>query len=157
VPADPGDGTVGGVTVLERALLGPHGPTSDLPRGVPVTLRARLRFDTEVDSPQVHFTVLAEDRTVVYEMRSRIGHTHRAFRAGEVADAEIAFTPQLAGGSFRFVLTVTSRDGRHVLHRDPSGLLVYVPPPLGTSGVADLDATITLDGEVLTDHPDVSL
>ena len=152
-----GDDLHGGVSVVSRELVGPGGPASALPPGVPVTLRTRLRFDRDVDSPLVHFTVLAEDRTVVYEMRSRLGHGHRRFAAGTEADATVGFTPQLAGGSYRFLVTVTSNDGRGVLHRDETGLLVYVPPPLGTSGVVDLGATIALDDEVLTDHPDVRL
>ena len=44
------------MTILERELLGPDGPTDRLDPGVPVRLRVRLRFDAEVDSPQVHFT-----------------------------------------------------------------------------------------------------
>jgi lipopolysaccharide transport system ATP-binding protein len=155
--AHAGEGYVGGVELVERQLIGPDGPTNHLPPGVPVRLRCRLRFTTDIDSPLVHFTVLAEDRTVVYEMRSVINRQGRRFAAGDEADADIAFTPQLAGGSFRFLVTVTSADGRDVLHRDNTGLLVYVPPPLGTSGVADLGATITLDGEPLTDYRDVAL
>lgn len=41
--------------------------------------------------------------------------------------------------------------------RDSTGLLVYVPPPLGTSGVSDLRASISLDGDTLNDYPDVQL
>ena len=145
------------ITVVDRQLHGPSGPTDHLPPGVPATVSARLRFNAPTDSPQVHFTVLAEDGTVVYEMRSVINREHRVYQAGEEAKVEVAFTPQLAGGSFRFLLTVSSRDGREVLHRDDVGLFVYVPPPLGSSGVADLAATIRLDGEVLSDYPDVGL
>jgi ABC-type polysaccharide/polyol phosphate transport system ATPase subunit len=151
------DADAGAVTVLERGLLGPEGATNHLPPGIPATVTARLRFDSPTDSPQVHFTVLAEDGTVVYEMRSVINRHHRRYEAGEEARVEVAFTPQLAGGSFRLQLTVSSRDGRQVLHRDDIGLLVYVPPPLGSSGLADLAATIRLDGEVLNDHSDVNL
>jgi hypothetical protein len=151
------EGVIGGVRVAQRELLGPEGPTSSLARGVPTRLRAHLHFDIDVDSPQVHFTVLAEDRTVVYEMRSVINRRHQRFAAGEETDVEIAFTPQLAGGSFRLLLTITSLDGRSVHHRDTTGMLVYVTPPLGTSGVADLEATVRLGGEVLSDYPDVAL
>ena len=152
-----GEGYAGGVDVVERELLGPEGPTRQLRRGVPVTLRCRLRFDRRIDSPLVHFTVLAEDRTVVYQMRSVLNHEHRRYDAGEEATVDIRFTPQLGGGSFRFMVQVTSVDGRDVLYRETTGMLVYVPPPLGTAGVADLDATITLDGTVLTDYPDITL
>ncbi|MGI8663300.1 MAG: ABC transporter ATP-binding protein [Acidimicrobiales bacterium] len=151
------EGVIGGVEVSFRELLGPNGPTSRLPRGVPSKLRVRLHFDITVDSPQIHFTVLAEDRTVVYEMRSVLNRSHQRYEAGDDADVEIDFTPQLAGGSFRFLLTVTSLDGRSVHHRDTMGMLVYVTPPLGTSGVADLQASIRLGEEILSDYPGVAL
>ena len=151
------EAVVGGVSITERELLGPDGPSNRLRKGEPTRLRAKLHFDIAIDSPQVHFTVLAEDRTVVYEMRSAINRRHRRFEAGDEAESEVAFTPQLAGGSFRFMLTVSSVDGRSIHHRDTTGMLLYVTPPLGTSGVADLAATISLDDEVLTDHPEVSL
>jgi ABC-type polysaccharide/polyol phosphate transport system ATPase subunit len=147
----------GTVSVIERQLLGPDGPTDHLPPGVPATVMARVRFHAAADSPQVHFTVLAEDGTVVYEMRSVIGRQHRRYEAGEEAQVEVSFTPQLAGGSFRLQLTVSDRDGRSVLHRDDMGLVVYVPPPLGSSGVADLRAAIRLDGQLLSDYSDVQL
>jgi ABC-type polysaccharide/polyol phosphate transport system ATPase subunit len=152
-----GQGPVGGVTVIDRQLIGPDGVTDHLPPGIPARVRARLRFDVAADSPQVHFTVLAEDGTVVYEMRSVINRHHRQYDVGEEAEVDISFTPQLAGGSFRLLLTVSTRDGRQVLHRDDVGLFVYVPPPLGSSGVVDLAATIRLDGDVLSDHPQVEL
>ncbi len=148
-------GLAGAVSVVARQLIGPDGATDHLPPGVPAAVTARLRFDAPTDSPQVHFTVLAEDGTVVYEMRSVLNRQHRVYQAGEEAQVEIAFTPQLAGGSFRLLLTVSSRDGRQVLHRDETGLFVYVPPPLGSSGVADLAATIRLDGELLSDYREV--
>lgn len=145
------------VTMVERHLLGPDGPTDHLPPGIPARLAARLRFNGATDSPQVHFTVLAEDGTVAYEMRSVLNRGHRRYQAGEEARVEVAFTPRLAGGSFRLLLTVSSRDGRDVLYRDDVGLFVYVPPPLGSSGIADLAATIRLDDEVLSDYDDVGL
>jgi ABC-type polysaccharide/polyol phosphate transport system ATPase subunit len=151
-------GEPGGASVLDRRLLDRDGaPTNHLPPGAPARLAARLRFDAPVDSPQVHFTVLAEDGTVAYEMRSVTNRDHRSFAAGDEAEVDIAFTPQLGGGSYRLLLTVSSADGRQLLHRDSTGLLVYVPPPIGSAGIAHLDAVITLDGDQLNDHPDVTL
>jgi len=152
-----GEPFAGGVELVERELLGPEGPTTQVPRGVPCRLRCRFRFTRPVESPLVHFTVLGQDGTVAYQMRSALNHQHRRYGKGDEATAEIAFTPQLAGGTFRFLVSVTSVDGRQLLYRDTNGLLVYVPPPLGSAGIADLDATIRLDGEVLTDYPDLTL
>jgi ABC-type polysaccharide/polyol phosphate transport system ATPase subunit len=152
------EGYVGGVEVVTRELVGADGELGNvLGRGAPVVVRTTLRFDVAIDSPQVHFTVLADDRTVVYEMRSVLNRQHRRYEAGTEAEAEIAFTSHLAGGTYRFQLTVTSVDGRRTHYRDGTGMLVYVPPALGSSGVADLGATIALDGDVLNDHPDVAI
>ena len=155
--ADGQAATTGWLTVVDRRLLGAEGPTNQLPPGQPARLQARLRFEAPVDSPQVHFSVQSEDGTLVYQMRSVINRTHRRFEAGQEAEVDIAFTPRMAGGSFRLLLTVSSCDGRQVLHHDSTGMMVYVPPPLGSSGVADLAATIRLDGDVLNDYPDVGL
>jgi len=89
-------------------------------------------------------------------MRSEINRRHRRFKAGTEADVAIDFTPHVAGGSFRFMLTVTSIDGRTVLYRDQNGLVAYVTPALGSSGVADMQATISLDGDLLNDYPELS-
>ena len=91
---------------------------------------------------------------MAYEMRSEINRPHRRFEAGDEADVAIAFTPHVAGGSYRFLLSVTSLDGRTDLFRDQVGLVAYVSPAPGSSGVADLGATITLDGDVLNEYRD---
>ncbi len=148
-PAAPGS-----VALLSCEIRDHRGRTFQLARGEPATIHARLRFDTAVDSPQVHLTVLSEDGTVAYEMRSAINRQHRRFEAGEEADVTIQLTPHVAGGSFRFLLTVSSVDGRTILYRDQAGIVAYVTPALGTSGIADLEATIALDGDVLTDYPE---
>ncbi len=146
----------GSVSLLSCDLHDEHGKTNQLFRGVPASLHARLRFDAPVDSPQVHLTVLTEDGSVAYEMRSVINRRHRRFAAGAEADVEVQLTPHLAGGSFRFVLTVTSIDGRTILFRNHPGLLAYVTPALGSSGVADLEATILLDGDPLDDYDNLT-
>jgi hypothetical protein len=122
-----------------------------------VRLHYKLRFDMPVDSPQVHFTVVADDRTIVYEMRSVLNRHHRRFEAGTEAEGDISFTSNIAGGTYRFLLKVTSVDGRQIHYNDHTGMLVYISPELGASGVADLSATIALEGDVLNDYPDQSL
>jgi ABC-type sulfate/molybdate transport systems ATPase subunit len=146
------DGSAGAVHVLARTLAGAHGGPADLSPGADVSYRATLRFDSDVDSPQVFFTVVAEDGTVAYEVRSVVNRGQRTYRAGETAEVEVRFTQRLAGGSYRLLLTVLSRDARQVLHRDVDGIVAYVSPPLGTSGIADLGGSIALDGAVVSDH-----
>jgi lipopolysaccharide transport system ATP-binding protein len=148
---------VGTVTVLERELLGPSGPTTTMEQHTPVRFRARLRFDAAVESPQVWFQVLAQDGTLAYEMKTAIGQPYRVYEAGDEAEVDIAFTPRLGGGSYRLALSVTSLDGRSTLHADHEGMLVYLAPPLGSAGIADLEATIAVDGRCLTEHESLLL
>jgi hypothetical protein len=65
---------------------------------------------------------------------------------------EVRFRAHLGGGTYRLQLTITDRSGRVALVRDPVGALLYVPPPLGTAGLTDLEAQIRLDGKRVTDH-----
>ena len=152
-----GSGPVGLVHLVDRELVGPAGATATMDQRTPLRLRTRLRFDAAVDSPQVWFQVLAQDGTLVYEMKTAIGRAYRQFAAGEEAELEIDFTPRLGGGTYRLHVSVTTLDGRSVLCRDPEGVLFYVSPPLGTAGVADLEAAIALDGRCLTEHDSLML
>ena len=120
-------------------------------------VKATVQFDVAVDSPMLNFVVIGEDGSLVYEMRTVVDRKHRSFEAGTKLDAEVTFTHRLGGGTYRLLMNVMSTDSRDVLFRDRDGLVLYVPPPIGTAGVAHLEATITLDGEVMTDHPSVML
>jgi len=142
-------GEAGGVSILERRLLGPDGPTDRLEPGVPVRLTTRLRFDVELDSPQVHFTVLGDDGAIAYQMRSVLNRSHRSFRAGDVVDADVTFTPHLTGGPFRLLLTVTSIDGRRILHRDNTGIQVHAAAAASGTGFVDLDASFRIGDDAL--------
>ena len=141
----PDDAPVGAVTIVRHELLGPRGPTDRLEPGAPTTLRAHLRFDADVDSPLVHFTVQAPDGGVAYQMRSVLNRSHRTFRAGEEAVAEVTFRPQLLGGPYRLLTSVTSVDGRHVLHRDVVGIEATAPTRTTSSGFVDLEASFRFD------------
>jgi ABC-2 type transport system ATP-binding protein len=155
------DGTpgaaVGGVSKLSQEVRGPGGAVHHAHQDEPLVLHQRWRFDRQVDSPQLWFTVLADNGALAYEMKTAIGRHHRVVEAGEEVEVEIAFTPRLGGGTFRLLTTLTDRNGREVYHRDQGGHLLYLAPRLGTAGLADLDATIRLDGEVLSKHDTLEL
>jgi hypothetical protein len=142
-----------GAHFTERVLEGPDGPRSAVVRNEPARLRFRLTFDARALAPSLELSVLSEDRTLVYRTTGKLGGP---YEPGTEIVGAINFVPRVAGGSLRLVVSIRDADGR-VLHDDVNGTLVYLAPVLGTSGVADLDATITLDGEVLTDHPEVTL
>jgi ABC-type polysaccharide/polyol phosphate transport system ATPase subunit len=148
---------LGQVQLLDRSIQGRSGPVTSAEPHDRLRYTARLRFLADVDSPQLYFNVLSEDGTPVYEMKTAIGRAGRGFRSGEEATVDVGFQAHLGGGTFRLQLTVTDRDGRVALFRDPDGALLYIPPPLGTAGLADLDADIALDGHVLTDHDELML
>jgi ABC-type polysaccharide/polyol phosphate transport system ATPase subunit len=152
-PSGAGQGAHRGqVELLDRGVQGEAGPVSATDSHTPLRYTARLRFLADVDSPHLFFNVVAEDGTPAYEMKSAIGKAGRSYRAGEEAEVEVRFQAHLGGGTYRLQLTITDRTGRVALLRDPTGALLYVPPPLGTAGVTDLEAEIRLDGQRVTDH-----
>jgi ABC-type polysaccharide/polyol phosphate transport system ATPase subunit len=157
-----GNGTTGGagpgsVTVLEGVLLGPEGPTNHPRQDDIVSYRVRLQFFADVDSPQVQFQVWTDAGSLVYCMHTTVGQSWRRYRAGEIAEVEVSFQPRLGGGTYRLATAVTDRDGTHVLCSDPVGTLIYLAPPLGSVGVADLRASITVDSRPRSDHKDMLL
>jgi len=152
--AGPSTDGPGGATIIERQLLGPDGPTNQPDQEQLLTYRVTIRFDRAVDSPQIFFHVMADIGIPVYGMATALGRQWRRFAAGETALADITFRPRLGGGTYRLVLVITDRNGRKTLWTDPGGLLIYVPPRIGSSGYADLEASITIDDDVMTDHAD---
>jgi ABC-type polysaccharide/polyol phosphate transport system ATPase subunit len=147
-----GDGG-GGVTIVSGALHSDEGEVHTADQDSHLTARWRLRFTRDVDSPQLFFSVVGEDGQLAYSRHSAIGQRHRAYRAGEEADIAVAFRPAFGGGgTFRASILVTDCNGRDVLAADDGSLLLYVPPRLGVAGPADLEASIELDGTVLSKY-----
>jgi hypothetical protein len=156
--APPGDTKGGGgATILSRQLLGARGPTNHPDQDDLVTYRVHVRFERPVDSPQIFFQVVTEVGTLAYGMQTPIGQGWQRFEAGQIAQTEIDFRPRLGGGTYRLMIVVTDRDGRDVLCTDPTGLLMYLAPRLGTSGFAELDATIAVNGQPLAEHEELLL
>lgn len=109
-------------------------------------LVAKVRFETEQDSPHFVFSVVAEDGQLAYEYFTPIGQHYRRMAAGEEATLVVAFRPSFGGGgTFRVRLTVTDRDRRRALCSTTPALL-YVPPRIGSVGPADLNPEVRLDG-----------
>lgn len=151
--ADEPSGGGAGAELVERVLVDASGRRAHHPRqGDELAYRARIRFLRDVDSPQVIFYVLAEDGTLAYEMKTTIGRRHRSYACGEEATVEVRFAARLGGGTYRLSLSVTDADGREPLLQDHAGVAIYLAPPLGSGGIADLQADISLDGRPLSDH-----
>jgi ABC-2 type transport system ATP-binding protein len=147
------------IQVVHRDLeLAGGGRVEVVEQDQPLTYRTRLRFARPVDAPQIFFRVLAEDGTIAYGRKTTLGDGWRSFAAGEEATVAIDFRPAFGGGgTFRVGIVVTDDDGRDVLMHDQNGPSFYVPPRLGVEGVADLGATIAVDGEARTNHRSLRL
>jgi hypothetical protein len=142
------------VSIIEHVIVDGRGrPVHATEQDTPLTARVRLKFETDFDSPQLHFRVLTDDGQLAYSMQTDIGRAHRAYRAGEEATVEVTFQPRLGGGgTFRSGVVVLDKEGRDVLLVDNAGPDFYLPPRLGVDGLADLGAEIQIDGHVMSDH-----
>jgi hypothetical protein len=142
------------ITIVEQAIIGPDGQeVHATEQDVELVARMRLRFETDVDSPQMYFRIMTDDGQLAYQMQTDIGRAHRAYRAGEEALVEVAFQPRFGGGgTFRPSVVITDREGRDVLLVDSAAPSFYLPPRLGVDGLGDLGADIRIDGQLLSDH-----
>lgn len=148
----PEDGHAGGATILERQLIGPRGPTNHPHQDDLVTYRVTIRFDRPIDSPQIFFHIDTELGTSAYGMATQVGQPWRQFVAGETVTTDVVFQPRLGGGTYRLVIVITDRDGRRTLFADDAGTLMYIAPRIGSTGIADIQATIAVDDHELTNH-----
>jgi ABC-2 type transport system ATP-binding protein len=147
------DDSEGAVSIVGRELTHADGRSiSAAAQGDTLTYRARLRFEAPVESPQLQFRVIAEDGTVAYGMQTAIGRAWRSFAAGEEATAEVTFRVHLSGGNYQIATHVTNHDTTHTLVHDHAGPSFFVASRLGTVGISDLDASITVDGAPRSDH-----
>lgn len=140
------------VHIDHPVLIGDGGPTHHPEPGEQLEYAATLRFHDRIDSPHIQFRITTEEGILVYTIRTVVGRTWRRFEPGDSADIRIPFQARLGGGSFRIALTVFDKDGREIIASHTPGLLMYMAPKLGTWGVADLDASISVDTESLSDH-----
>lgn len=152
--ATPDEGQPGApVRVVHRALVGADGEAVDhVQQGQTLTYRMGVRFEDPIVGPGVIFRVQSEDGTLAYAMQTPIGDRWRAYRTGDEAAIEIDFVPRLGGGgTFHISVDITSNESL-ILLSDPHGPSFFVPPLYGVAGPADLEATITVDGEPRTNH-----
>jgi ABC-type polysaccharide/polyol phosphate transport system ATPase subunit len=145
----------GAVEVIDRAIIGPDGPTFHLPYDEPVTYRARLRFHQRVVRPHAQFQVYSQTGVFVYGRRTLSGLS-RTFEPGETVDVEIPFQQRLGGDTYRLVLNILAQ-GDDPLYTDSEGLLVYVAGRPGSAGLVDLQSSIVVDGETVTEEVDLLL
>lgn len=141
------------ITVEDRDLYGPEGPTHQPRTGDQVTYRATLSFAQFVESPIVFFQVFSEEGTIAYSLVSAMGRDGISFGPGDTTTVEIPFTVRLVSGTFRLAMTVMDQHGREELAHDSPGLLIYVRGVFGAQGIADLGASVSIGGVDVTEHP----
>jgi ABC-2 type transport system ATP-binding protein len=147
---------LGGVTILERELLGRQGAVKVATRGERLELRLHVRFDRAIESPMFGMDLFGEGGQHVYGIHTPVNYSHRTYEAGEEADLKVTFTPRLGGGTYRLTSQVMTMDGRGVLATDQSGLYLFLDGIPWVSGLADLDGIPTIDGVPFAAVPSVA-
>ena len=150
-PPDPSTGQPA-ATVAWRRMSTPRGQNHHPESGEPVHVEVGLRFHTVVEHPNLTFRVTSEEGIVCYSMQSRLGQEWRVFQPGDEAEVAVDFTARLGGGTYRLTVTVTDHKGLDILMNDPTGLVMYIAPRLGSGGLADLEASMSSGGVDLTQH-----
>jgi lipopolysaccharide transport system ATP-binding protein len=143
------------VEMTERMIVGPAGPTFQLPYDEPVTYRARLRFHQRVESPHAQFQIWSQRGVFVYGRRTLTSLTRR-FEPGDEVEVEVPFRPLLGGDTYRLVLNILD-DDNDPIYSDSDGLLVFVETRPGTAGLVDVRASIVVDGETVSEEVDLLL
>jgi len=133
-------------------LVGDSGPTHHPESGERLEYTATLRFHDRIDSPHIQFMISTEEGILVYTVRTVVGRAWRCFEAGESAQIRVPFEARLGGGSYRIALFVYDKNGRELIVSHTPGILMYMAPKLGTWGIADIDASISVDTDILSDH-----
>lgn len=150
------DGTAA-VTIDDRRLVGPDGPTHHPSPGERLVYSCRLQFHRPVDTPQVHFEISTEDGAVAYSLTSDLGRDTARCEAGDTMVVEISFDCRLGAGTYRLQLSVTDRRLRDLLAHDAPGFMFFVAAQPGRGGIADLAGDMTIDGRRVTDIDPVTL
>ena len=153
------DGQVGGhgARIINRTIRDGDRVVHQAMAGDQVTYAAQICFDEDVVDPQVYFQVVAESGIVVYTISSNFHENGQMYPKGAHANIEIPLHLRLAGGTYRLELFVSDAAGRRALVADSPGLAIYVTLRTGRGGLADLDATINLDGAEISEFPELLL
>jgi ABC-type polysaccharide/polyol phosphate transport system ATPase subunit len=146
------------VTIVNRTLQRNGKETSAAEQDDELEVTWRIRFETDIRSPQAKFRILSEDGTLAYAMHSVIGDEWRDFPSGYSTDVRVRFRPRFGGGgTFRLLLDITDVTGSHVLGSDADGPRLYIGPRPGTGGLGDALAAIEIDGQPMTEHRSLAM
>ncbi len=148
-----GDHPDGPVRILSRELVDHRGAAvDDVDQDQVVTYKMAMRFHAPVDGPGLIFRVMSGDGSLAYSMQTALGDHWRSYQAGEEAEVRVEFRLRLGGGGTFHINTDITDAESNVLLSDPNGPSFFVPPRLGVTGPADLEARIAMDGDLRTNH-----
>ena len=140
------------VSILRREFLTSSGPSFHAQTGELATYSATIRFEREVASPRFHFDVFTEEGSQAYSITSAAPKDRVVFSSGDVIEVRIPIRVNLVSGTYRLRLTAYDEFARDVLAHDSEGLAIYVRGEVGRTGVADLDASIEVDGSEMSNY-----
>jgi ABC-type polysaccharide/polyol phosphate transport system ATPase subunit len=141
--ADVGSARMGdGAARVSDVWLGdePFDRKAIAPQSEPLTLKALVTFNTEVQDPAVSLTLLNEQRQpVVVATTVKEREDTGPFAAGEHALFSFSFHNMLAPGRYHTILTITHRgEGLDVIDRFAGGLSFVVSGMSASGGMVEI-------------------
>jgi ABC-type polysaccharide/polyol phosphate transport system ATPase subunit len=105
-----------------------------------LTLKARVRFEVDVEDPSAGLYILNEEHKAVVIASTATGSEHTGnFRAGDVVDFAFSFDNVLAPGRYSPVFTIAHHGfGLDLLDRFESDFSFVVTGPEALGGIVDL-------------------
>jgi hypothetical protein len=132
-------------------LVDEHGqPSGFAAASRPMRFEATMRFLEAVDNPSFDFQVWHQGGVLAYGKRSQLGRATGRFERGQTARFSVDLVNHLAGGTYRALAVVATHDGRATLGESPS-LVIEAETVPAVLGISDLDGTLRLDGEGVSD------
>ncbi len=143
-----GRGGDGGARVLEAWIEDERGERpASLPQGQRVALKARVRFDVDVEDPVASVYVLNEDHVAIVVATSARGDASSgSFRAGEEIVWSFAFDNVLAPGRYSPLFTIAHRGtGMDLMDRIEGAFSFIVTGPEAMGGTVDLPVDVNIN------------
>ncbi len=140
-----GRGGDGEARVLEVWIEDEHGQRpAAVPQGQRIALKARVRFEVDVEDPVASVYVLNEDHVaIVVATSAREQQQSGRFAAGEEAVCSFAFDNVLAPGRYNPLFTIAHRGtGLDVMDRIEGAFSFLVTGPQAAGGAVDLPVEV---------------
>jgi ABC-2 type transport system ATP-binding protein len=135
----------------EFRMLDEHGqPSLFAAAGRPLRFEATLRFLQAVDDPTFDFQIWHQGGVLAYGKQSELGRTTGHFEPGQTVRFSVDLVNHLAGGTYRALAIVATKDGRATIGESPAVVIESETVP-AVLGISDLDGTLRLEDEGISD------